>query len=271
MNKGLKILLDRYWTSTGWKDDDVISKKDFAIAKAEGYMFDNIPRLTHDETLAELKNVLDEICYMDISNAFLYSLSTRKLEYRSALGSYWFAVAIPQHAHDEGYGVLGDKKCYLCGWDSFRDPNDEANVNNFTRYKWGGVSHDNVNYALFDLKQFGKLPKVEPTQEDIKILKDMLSCADLLRETDKVGKLRDAILKAKIFKTNKAELSVILNILGICGVLATKECPCYAEKFVDEYERGPIEYKNDFAYPVNRWRKRDGINAERFKKVFFDL
>ncbi len=54
-------------------------------------------------------------------------------------------------------------------------------------------------------------------------------------------------------------------------MLDTKECPCYVEKFVNEYERDPIEYKNDFAYPVNRWRERDGINEERLKKVFFDL
>ena len=51
-------------------------------------------------------------------------------------------------------------------------------------------------------------------------------------------------------------------------MLDTKECPCYVEKFVNEYERDPIEYKNDFAYPVNRWRERDGINEERLKKVF---
>ncbi len=33
-----------------------------------------------------------------VADAFLNSLSTRKLEYRAALGSYWYAVAIPKHS-----------------------------------------------------------------------------------------------------------------------------------------------------------------------------
>lgn len=47
MDKGLKILFDRYWTSAGWKDDYDTSEEDFAIVKSEGYMFDDMPRRTH--------------------------------------------------------------------------------------------------------------------------------------------------------------------------------------------------------------------------------
>ena len=42
----------------------------------------------------------------------------------------------------------------------------------------------------------------------------------------------------------------------------------YEDEFVDEYCRSPIEHKNDFAYPVNRWRASDGINYIKFEKVF---
>ena len=38
--------------------------------------------------------------------------------------------------------------------------------------------------------------------------------------------------------------------------------------FANEYERDPVEYKNDFAYPVNRWYARDGINCKRLTEVF---
>lgn len=44
----------------------------------------------------------------------------------------------------------------------------------------------------------------------------------------------------------------------------------YDEYFANEYERGPAEHRNDFAYPVNRWRAGDGINAEKLKEVFGD-
>ena len=85
---------------------------------------------------------------------------------------------------------------------------------------------------------------------------------------NKVGKLRDVIIKEKIFKTNKAEVSILLNLLGISGVLSSKNFPCYEDHFANENERGPVESKNDFDYPVNRWYAKDGINEERFKKVF---
>ena len=40
------------------------------------------------------------------------------------------------------------------------------------------------------------------------------------------------------------------------------------DEFVDEYRRNPIEHKNDFDYPVNRWKASDGINYIKFEKVF---
>lgn len=89
-----------------------------------------------------------------------------------------------------------------------------------------------------------------------------------LEPSSKVGKYRDLLLKEKLLKTNKNEISNLLDILGICGILSSKEYPCYQEKFVDMFERAPVEYKNDFSYPVNRWYATDGINKVRFYKTF---
>ena len=96
MDKNLKILFSRFWNSIGWTDG-VISDKDFLEAKEAGYMFDYPEIISHDETLKQLHTVLEKIKPQDVANAFLYSLSTRKLEYRSALGSYWYAQSIPEH------------------------------------------------------------------------------------------------------------------------------------------------------------------------------
>ncbi len=270
MKDGLKILLSTYWSSVGWKDG-TISKEDFECAKKEGFMFDYPSYETHEQTLEKVKKILEKINPIDVANAFLYSLSTRKLEYRSILGSYYYAISIPDHK-------LENEKpnhCYLCGWRAWNKmpseyelKNDGLNVLNFKRYKFGGIRHTEVNYALFDMEQFLKLPKVIPTDEDKIILSKILDCVNKLESNDKVGKLRDLILKEKIFKCNKDEVSVLLDILGICGILASKEFPCYEDKFVNEYERSPIEYKNDFEYPVNRWKASDGINYKKFEKVF---
>jgi len=228
---------------------------------------------SHRVVLKKINKVLKRISAEDVANAFLYSLSTRKLEYRSALGSYWYAIAIPKHKVDKGYHKH-KFHCYLCGWDrcdKYMLGQDMEKILNYfyqQRYKYGGVMHTKIDYALFDLEQFLKLPKVIPTDEDKEIIKNLLMCIKQLKDTDKAGKLKEVILKQNIFKTNKDEVSSLLDILGICGVLASKDFPCYYDNFVDEYQRSPIEHKNDFAYPVNRWRKVDGINYKRFEEIF---
>lgn len=270
MDKGLKILYATYWSSKGWKDG-TISKEDFKIAKNEGYMFEYPNYETHNEALKRLEIVLSKVNSKDVANAFLYSLSTRKLEYRSILGSYYYAKAIPKHKLKTD---TVSTHCYFCGWNAWKQKPNEydlkrgLNVLNFERYKFGGVRHTYLDYALFDLEQFLKLPKVIPSKEDMYILRKILECTNKIAIDSKVSKLRDIILKEKIFKSNKNEISVVLDILGITGILSSKHFPSYENNFVDEYERAPIEHKSDFEYPINRWRASDGINYEKIKEIF---
>ena len=267
MEKGLKLLLETYWHSGGWRGK-ALTAEEFAQAKVEGYMFDPAPMLSHDETLQRLRCVLEKISAEDVANAFLYSLSTRQLQYRSALGSYYYALAIPEHSHSD------PSTCYFCNWLPIREvdsPEKEFsgyNVFNFERYKWGGVRHTHPEYALFDLEQFLLLPKVTPSEEDRAILKSVLHAMKELPPGKKVGAYRELITKKKLIKSNKNEVEVLLSILGICGILSGADAPCYCDRFVDEWHRAPKEHTNDYAYPVNWWHVSDGVNEDRFLKVF---
>lgn len=273
MDDGLKTLFDLY---KRW-DEVSVSEERITRAKEKGYIFDYPEYETHADTLNRIHRILAQIDPKDIANAFLFSLSTRKLEYRSALGSYYYAAAIPKHefmnSHNETLAAAANH-CYLCGWSAWttldKDIRFGYNIYNFERFKYGGsvIGSTRLNYALFDLEQFIKLPKVIPTDEDKKIFADILSCVERLNSKDKAGKLRDTIRKAKIIKSNKNEISVLLGELGICGILASKVFPSYDVYFANEYERDPVEHTNDFAYPVNRWHARDGINAEKLIEVF---
>ena len=280
MDKGLSILLKTYWSSNGWKNGQ-ISNDDFETAKKQGFMFDYPVYITHDEAINKLRQVLSKINPEDVANAFLYSLSTRKLEYRSALGSFYYAKAIPNHKLNDNISIVvpsshptAQTHCYFCGWRAWKTPPNEydkrlgLNVFNFERYKWGGVRHTYLDYALFDLEQFLLLPKVTPTDNDKEILIRLLKCVDKLESHNKAGKLRDLIISQKIFKSNKDEVGIILNILGICGILTNRDYPSYDVRFVDEHNREPVEMKNDFEYPVNRWSASDKVNYSKFEKVF---
>ena len=267
MDKGLEVLMAVYWNG-GRRKYKAPTEEDYAKARAEGYMFDKTPARSHDETLRDLRCTLEKISPTDIANAFLYSLSTRQLQYRSALGSYYYAIAIPDHNHEER------KVCHLCNWypiaseDSPLHKIGDYNILNFERYKWGGVRHTDPEYALFDLEQFLLLPKVTPLDEDWRILKSILNTIPELPPSKKVGALRELITKKKLLKSNKYEVEGLLNILGICGVLSSAYAPCYCDCFVDVWHRAPKEYTNDYKYPVNWWYVSDGVNDDRFQKVF---
>ncbi|MBE6811387.1 MAG: hypothetical protein E7523_00730 [Ruminococcaceae bacterium] len=279
MDDGLKTLLAMFKGSY-WRSEISVSEEDISCAKEKGYLFDYPAYESHADSLHRLNSIISKIDPTDIADAFLFSLSTRKLEYRSALGSYYYAKAVREHSfmasHNETLAAAA-VHCYLCGWDAWQTSPSKFellyegyNRYNYERYKFGGVRHAYINYALFDLEQFTKLPKVTPADEDRQILTQILSCVDRLNNSDKVGKLRDTIVKAKIFKSNKDEVSVLLDELGICGILTGKDYPSYDVYFANEYERAPVEHRNDFAYPVNRWYARDGINTEKLKEVFGD-
>jgi hypothetical protein len=259
------------------------SGEDYQQAKAEGYMFDPV-ELTHEETLQRLRCVVEKISPKDVANAFLYSLSTRQLQYRSALGSYYYALAIPEHESEF------EHHCNFCDFKRMcLDPHYQEqpevlewlrvyydgeievsgyNVFNFERYKWGGVRHTQLEFALFDLEQFLRLPKVTPTEADRDILRNILNSIHELIPNQKVGAYQKLITKKRLLKSNKEEVQELLNILGICGVLSSPEAPCYCEHFPDKWDREPKESRSFYAYPVNRWKAWDGVNKEWFEKVF---
>ncbi len=245
-----------------------LSDEEYSYAIQKGIMFPYRKTIGHDDCVIQLQDLVKQITPEEVASAFLYSLSTRELEYRSALGSYWYAVAIHTHVS------TNEKRCKICAWDTFNDLScskeyqNHYNCLNYERFKYGGVSHTKAQYALFDLSEFLKLPKVIHTKQDEDIMIDILKCVYELKPDNKVGALQKLIASKKLLKSNKNEVDVIMDILGICGILESEEHHCYAEGIYDCINRNPPELTNDHAYPVNWWRAKDGINIERIKKVF---
>lgn len=277
MDKGKRILLKTFWNSDGYTYKDP-TPEEFAIAVAEGYMFEETRNLSHEETLSQLRQVVVQIDPADVANAFLYSLSTRALEYRSALGSYYYAKAVPNHEPPPSWN------CGFCGWrEGYHDHRVQEtryavrpwmpkhtleNSCNFHRYKFGGRHHNEIPYALFDLQQFLRMPKVTPTETDREMFREMLGCISELEPRRKAGAYRDLLLRKKIIPANKIEISSLIDILGLCGILSTAEHPCPEVEFRGRLGIDPPEIRSDIAYPVCWWRAEDGVNEARFQKVF---
>jgi len=260
--RALKILFDTHWTARGWKREDVyrVSPEDFAYAKAHGVMFEPI-KIEHADILARISTAVSKLDCRRVADAFLASLSTRRLDFRSVLGSYAVFRHLPDH-NPSGAG----RRCGFCGLDWSGDLED-LNVLNFERLKWGGVRHRNPTYAAMDMELFLRGAPPSPTPEDIRIFRDILSAVE-----STPGHVTSANLQkcfAGALKSNEAERDVLVAILGFCGVLETADHPGFSKAFIPIGERSlPHRRFIDMPYPACWWRRDEGINREAVDEYF---
>ncbi len=269
--KAKKILFHTYWSGNGWKRENerYTSPEDFAYAKEKGLMFDPIT-ISHDECVKKVVELANTITMEQVARAFMSSLSTRRLEWRSAVSSYYISKLFTEHTYtsaESGRFYEGDGKahigytCAICrnikygviGREYY--VNEDLNVLNFERIKWGGVRHGDLLYTLFDLEQFIKEKIPEPTGEDAEIFKEILNAAASCNDRDYPGVLRNKLARIPLLKANKAERDVIIEILGCIGVLAPKS-----------YDR-PEAAKHDWTY-ATYWRGEDGYDSVLADKYF---
>lgn len=260
--KAVDILLSTYWSSQGWREPPAVASDDLAYAKAAGLMFDSLVRRTHDELVREVVEAAASLRPADAASAFLSSLTTRQLEDRSALGSYAVARHLVEHDlvpwRPDHAGTK--YRCGVCGlWNEALDI--DRNVLNFERYKWGGVRRDDLTYVWLDLRQFGKLSE-RPVASDDDIALFRLLIGELERQPAEMSAPKaQGVLRA--LRSNKAEREVVLDILGVCGVLETAEHRGYAERFVPARlrELPPLRFV-ERVYPVCWWRGSDSVNRQ---------
>lgn len=260
--KALKILMNAYWSSTtGWKDG-IFSKEDFDYALNQGAVF--LPlEISHDEAVIKLKEIVSKITKEEVANAFLASLGTRRLELRSALGSYVFAASLPVHQYE-----IDDHFCKICGHYKSSQVEYDLNVLNFERYKWGGIRHTtDLIYALLDLEQFIKVEKPMPSNEDYQIFANIITAIEGLDSNAKARDIEKAI--SKLLKSNKAERDTLINILGFCSILETSEHKGFYNQYTNRTHREPPPvHFCDWDYPVSWWKREYGINYEALHHYF---
>jgi hypothetical protein len=260
--RALKILLNSFWSHEGWKPraERGPAPDDFAYAKSKGMMFDTV-RLDHAQVLQQLLTAVNRLDRRRVTDAFLASLSTRRLDWRSALGSYAVFQRLSLHA-----AVESDHRCTVCGLYTSAKEQD-LNVLNFERYKWGGVRHDQVVYAAFDLNLFldGEPPK--PTTEDLQSFRALIAAIAAVDPDVTSAGLHTHF--AKVLKSNKAERDAVVAILGFCGILGTPEHPGFSDAFVAVTERRvPDRRFVDMPYPACWWQGSVGLDRSRLAEYF---
>ena len=249
---------------------ETIDSGDVEYARQAGYMFDPVT-LTHDDIVARLLAIRNRISIEQVTDAFLASLSTRRLELRSALGSFSFASHFPDHRLAEQASdkvPSGRLRCRLCGlYGHSAAEQEDLNILSFERWKWGGVRHVNPLYCWFDLTQFEKASVAPPTQEDYSILTQIVEIASSLTPKARANELGRRI--SKVIKSNGPERDVLIEILGHCGVLKPAGRCGFLQAFTPSEQRDrPPDHTNDREYPVIWWRGADGVDREVLNRLF---
>jgi hypothetical protein len=260
--RALKILMDSFWSPHGWKPEDQrrTSPDDFSYAKSKGMMFDSEP-LDHEHALRDLRESISRLNRQVVADAFLASLSTRRLEWRSALGSY--TVFQHMHLHVPAGSV---DRCEICGL-YLNQTEQDLSAMNFERYKWGGVRHDQVGYAALDLKLFLSMGTPKPVKEDIRIFHSIVSAISTASAEVTSATLQEHF--GKLLKSNKAERDVIIAILGFCGILETLGHPGFSDSFIPVNKRTlPNRRYIDMPYPACWWEGRVGVNSVKLNEYF---
>ena len=162
--------------------------------------------------------------------------------------------------------LVAERRCAICGL-YLNNSDEDLNVLNFERFKWGGVRHDDVLYASFDLNLFlaGEIPTPKP--EDVAIFRSLITAISAVPAEVTSATLHTHF--AKVLKSNKAEREVIIAILGFCGILGTLEHPGYSDAFIYVSERKlPDRRFVDMSYPACWWRGLVGLNRTKLNEYF---
>ncbi len=266
------ILFKTYWNAGGWTDPAHrhTAPEDFAYARSKGLMFDPAS-LSHDDCLADVLALRDRIPAALPARAFLCSLSSRRLHWRSSLASHQIAQQLAPHAYAPimvGQSLGSDGSVthvsHACG--RCRDAGDgviakasytdiDLNVLNFERIKWGGVRHGVLEYAWFDLRQLAAADIPDPTQDDIALFKQILEAAAGCDANDGPGALEQKL--KSVIASSKAERQALIDILACAGVLRPLS-----------FDR-PVNGRSDWRY-AGAWRGADRYCEASVARWFAD-
>jgi hypothetical protein len=252
--KAIEILFRKYWAATGWTRGTV-TQAEYEYAKDAGVMFDPID-VTHDALVERAIAARRNLAPARVAEAFLASLSSRRLDWRSALGSLSAILHLPDHAFIPLPHAPG---CAMCG----QVPNAMAadvSVLNFQRLKWGGVWHSRPLFAALDLEWFTALHVPQPSEIDLQILSTALDRFRSLPSGARPGHLEKAL--RGLLPSNTSERRTLIDILGLAGVLVPRNRPTFWGEYPPTMDREGPPRTSDWSYPVLWWTGIDGINQD---------
>jgi len=239
------------------------SKENFEYAKIKGLMFDKI-KLNHDEAVRIAFEASEKCKKIHITNLFLFSLSSYRLECRIGLSAFAIMHSFPKHSFEEA--STQSLWCKVCA----ASPKKEVDLSfeNLIRFDNGGSSISDVYGYAFYLQKHLELPDVIPNETDFEIFKAILELASNAPAEEKPNTLQKKIAKIKGFKSNEEQRRALLETLGYCSILETDEHKGFLSQYANLGLAPRKSHSSDWHYPFDWWTGKDGINKEALKYWF---
>ena len=237
--------------------------------------------MTHDGIVSEIKALAERIRLEDTAKAFLYSLSTGDTRYRSALSSLIWAKALPVHSfervnEESNYHMSFRYKdsCRICGCSHGLENPEETDFNRYGVFRFlAPPQYGNqpdfgcAEYVLNDLREFEKLPPVEPCEKDYEILNRIFGAVRELKSHNRASALVSVIRSQKLLDASGNSIHCLLGVLSMCGILETETEKGYLTAFTNNEDRRLYD-GNSLFFPLDAWRGKHGVNYDAVREEF---
>lgn len=260
-------LLKRYnpWNASWQKKP--LTEKEIQYCMEKGVMFPPL-ELPHDRVIEEIKDMAEAISLEEAVHAFLYSITSGDNRYRTILSSVIWGRCVPLH-HVIFSPEKRSKECLLCSLHMQDKKYCEQNLNAYSKFRYHSGEEDihAAGYVWLDLKEYHNLPKVNYDKDSIHILNRIFGLAQELSPANKVVALQKLITAEKFFPATKNQINTIFAVLSACGIFDTPEHKSISTSFIPNSQRNLV-MESEFAYPLNYWRGKHGINYEAVARIF---
>lgn len=274
----LHLLKQIYSGPTRWDEElqasrhDVsqsISAQDLDALEAAGHEPNRYVRPQHDETLNELKKLANQWTLEDAAQAFVASMWSAPMLWRSLLTGKLIASSMPDHEHTP---YPSSSTCQICGLSV-----DQATDTTLQWY-WrmtNGTPLDGDPFgqvlALRELAAAQELPI--PNDYDRWTLRAVLTVLRELPPKTRYSKAAIALKKERLLPTQKEyAYRDLLETLALIGILDTPEHPGMITEYTTYIQRDARpNVRVEVQAPLAWWDSSVGINENNLNKIFHDF
>lgn len=189
---------------------------------------------------------------------FTAGLGNARPDLRSGLPAFAMMKSMPVHRFQSNQAGF----CEVCASLEKKSALDLTGLSR-DRYFVGGLTLVPQPFEFqFFLSQHEALADETPSAQDIDLLVTVLNIARCAEQDYTAAKLQKLIKNITALKLDNQQARSLVETLGICGVLQTDKHRGYLERWTNPGLSPHKTHSSDWAYPVDFWTGKDGVNEK---------